>query len=666
MKTKPNFIFQKYLPLFLLLLITLAAFWNVQHNDFIDDFDDNLYVIDSPHVNSGLSINNIKKSFAPETKITWNPLSLISHMLDCQLFGLDPSKHHLVNLFFHLINTLLLFIVLKRMTGCHWQSLIVAAFFGLHPLHVESVAWISERRDVLSTFFWILAIWCYAWYTKKPKLKRYLPILFLLILGLLSKAIVVTLPFVFLLLDYWPLNRLSFKNMAVFLRMLVEKIPFLIFSALSSIIVIRLQKYMDGNLIPDIYPLNLRLSNALVSYAKYVYKLFSPTNLSIFYPFPEQLPLWQIILSFILLLTITGLVIRFGTRYKFLPVGWFWYLGTLVPVIGIVRVGAQAMADRYMYIPSIGLFIIIAWGTPLLLSKWRFKIPFLAALSSVIVALLAFTTHHQVKHWSNTITLFEHATSVDKNNVFAHNHLGVTMAKYGLRNETVRYTSEALKIKQNNPAQKQFRDDRLKQTYVKTYVILGKSLLKKDNIDPAIIHFKEALLVDPDYSDAKKGLEKALALQKKEIQEAEKIKIALQQDPTNDTLYVKLGAFYKRRGNLEMAELEYKKALEINPNNIKSLMKLAYLYAIRGRYGKSVSLYQQIITLGPDNPEPYYQIASIYARRRKSDESVSWLKKAVNTGFHDWGRLKKDKSLKTIHGTCYFKALVSGQIADPS
>ncbi len=659
----PHYCKTYFLP-FLLLALIFISFWNVRNHDFIDDFDDNLYVLDNPHITSGLSLNDLKWALTADVCINWHPVTLMSHMLDCQLFGLNPGKHHLMNVFFHLLNTLLLFIVLKQMTGRHWESFIVALLFGLHPIHVESVAWVSERKDVLSTFFGMLAIGSYAWYSKQPSIKRYVLIFFFYLLGIMSKPMIVTLPCVLLLLDYWPLERFTLyprpenKNRSFSVFFIVEKIPLFILSAISSIITYRLQKYSEGVHLEDVTSLSFRISNALVSYVKYIYKLFFPVNLSILYPFPEHIPWWHILLSSIFLLAITAVVIRSGKRYPFLPVGWFWYLGTLIPVIGIVKVGAQAMADRYMYIPSIGLFIIIAWGVPLLLSRWRFKMPFLAILLSVIAMSLAFTTWLQVRHWSNTITLFEHALAVDENNTLAHNHLGVTMARYGLAEETVRHTSQGLKKNQNRPAGRRFNDNRLNQTYAKTYYTLGKSLFQKNNIDAAIIHFQEALLADPNHAETRHGLEQALKIQEKEIQEAEQIQDALKQNPSDPRLYSQLGNYYWRRGDMETAEAQYRKALSVRPADINALMKLAELMAVRGQYEKSVFFYRQVISLEPHNPEAYYHLASIYARRRKIDESVDWLKKAVENGYYDWNRLKKDKSFQAIHETAYYQAVI--------
>lgn len=669
MKTKLIFFLRNVLPVFLLLLITLAAYRDVQKNDFIDDFDDNIYVTDNPHINTGLRFQNIQWALTAKVSANWHPATLISHMLDCELFGLDAGKHHLTNLFFHLLNTLLLFMVFKRMTDRHWESFMVAALFAVHPLHVESVAWISERKDVLSTFFWLLTIGFYAWYAKQPSVKRYVPVFFIYLLGIMSKPIVVTLPFALLLIDYWPLNRLDIsqisknnsaadENKTSLLFLVLEKVPLFLLSALSSIITFRFQKYIGDAPSPDIYPLISRVSNALVSYVKYICKLFFPIDLSILYPYLEHIPEWQIIFASLFLLAFTSLVIKAGIRYKFLPVGWFWYLGTLVPVIGLVRVGAQAMADRYMYIPSIGLFLMLVWGIATLLRSWRFKIPFIGVVSAMVLCLLALMAFMQVRHWSNTITLFEHAIAIDPGNVPAHNHLGVTMSRYGLPDETVRHTSESLKKNQDRPVGRRFEDDQLNQTYVKTYTMLGKSLLQKDHIDASIVHFREALLADPDYSEARKGLQKTLAAREREIEEANTIMETLKTDPSSDELYLKLGKFYKRRGQLETAERQYKKAISLNPDNINALMKLAELNAVRGRYDTSVLLYQQAIAFEPDSPEPYYELARIYARRRKIEESVSWLKKAVSCGFNDWDRLKNDKSLQTINVTRYYKELL--------
>ena len=419
---------------FALAVSTLLVFWQVRDFDFID-YDDDLYVYKNQHVLNGLTADGVIWAFTTNRSANWHPLTWLSLMLDCQLFGPGPGRIHLINVLLHLANTLLLFAVLKKMTGSLWPSAFVAAAFALHPMHVESVAWIAERKDVLSTFFFLLTLAAYAGYVKRPSVYRYMLSLVLFAVGLMAKPMLVTLPFVLLLLDYWPLNRLMAQTAATsshrggksvpaadkyltLYRIIIEKIPFFVLSAVSSVITFSVQQSSGAVADINILPLQNRVANAFLSYAKYIGKMFWPQDLAVFYPLNAvgSISLWQFVLYALLLVGVTFLVLRFcGTR-KYLLVGWFWFVGTLVPVIGFVQVGSQAFADRYTYIPYIGLFIMIAWGLPELLSKWPYR-KFALGISAVI-ALTAFgiCAHQQVIYWNNSIALFSHALEVTQNN----------------------------------------------------------------------------------------------------------------------------------------------------------------------------------------------------------------------------------------------------------
>jgi len=351
---------QKYLVrgiCILLAVVTFFAYVRVLKNDFIN-YDDNEYVTENPHIFDGLKTDGIKWAFTTTSIGYWHPLTFISHMLDCELFGLRPWGHHLVNLLLHIANVLLLFSVLRWMTGVVWRSAFVAAVFAVHPLNVESVAWIAERKNVLSTMFWLLTIGSYWKYSKERNAGWYLLTLLLFAMGLMSKPMVMTLPFTLLLLDYWPLNRYG-KNLIL---LILEKVPFVILSIASGVITYIGQKYSGA--VADVRSMTLwyRVGNAIISYSKYIGKMFWPTKLAVLYPLEKDILLWKVIISAAVLAAICILVIIFIRRCKYLTVGWLWYLGTLVPVIGIVQVGNQAMADRYAYLPLIGLFIMAAWG----------------------------------------------------------------------------------------------------------------------------------------------------------------------------------------------------------------------------------------------------------------------------------------------------------------
>lgn len=421
---------QKRLPVLLaaaLALLILLAFLPVLGNGFVN-LDDGHYVTRNFWVRKGLTRGGLAWIWTANVANNWHPLTVLSHMLDCQIFGLVPAGHHLTSLFLHLANVLLLFEVLRRMTGAVWRSAAVAALFGVHPLHVESVAWVAERKDVLSAFFWILAMGAYARYALRPSLGRYLLVALAMALGLMAKPMVVTLPFVLLLLDVWPLGRLRFepgwgRRLA---RLAVEKLPLLGLSAAASLVTLQYQTTSLVDL--EVVPWKLRLANAAVSYAAYLGKLLLPRNLAVFYPLPLEIPAWKAAGAAALIAVLTALAVWRARKAPWLLVGWLWFLGTLVPVIGLVQVGRQAMADRYTYLPSIGLFLAACWGLAELAGDRAGRRAVLAAASVMAILALAAATRAQVRHWSDSVALFQHALEVTEDNYVAHIGLAKALA----------------------------------------------------------------------------------------------------------------------------------------------------------------------------------------------------------------------------------------------
>ena len=474
----------------LLTVATLMTFWQVNHCDFIT-YDDANYITENSHILHGLTIDGIRWAFTTGYMANWHPLTWISHMLDGQLFGLNPQGHHLTNLLFHIANTLLLFFVLHRMTKTVWQSAFVAALFALHPLHVESVAWVAERKDVLSAFFWMATMGAYCLYVERPGIGRYLLVLLFFVLGLMAKPMLVTLPFVLLLLDYWPLQRYQQSNLdpdiaikplypdkrkgkskkkktikitekakeensqdfkypwAPIRQLFWEKIPLFAIAALSSIVTYIVQQ--KGGAVKSVqsFPLHVRLQNAFVSYVAYIGNMIWPDNLSVFYPHPGLWQQWQVLGAVLILVAITVLVIREAKKFRYLIVGWLWYVGTLVPVIGIVQVGGQARADRYTYIPLIGLFILTAWIVPELLKKWRYREKVLIASSILILACFSIVTWKQVGYWNNSFTLFDHALNVTVNNSVAYHNLGNAYYRLGNPRQAIVNYDRAIEIDSN-------------------------------------------------------------------------------------------------------------------------------------------------------------------------------------------------------------------------
>jgi len=495
----------------ILAAVAFAVFWNVQHHDFIL-YDDPPYVFLNPHVQSGLTGASILWAFTTMEMSNWHPITWLSLMLDYDLFRLNPAGYHWTNLLIHIANGILLFTVFRRMTQDIWKSALVAALFAVHPLHVESVAWISERKDVLSAFFWLLTMGAYVRYADRPVTGNYLLLLAAFVLGLMAKPMLVTLPFVLLLLDVWPLRRLSFQskrinqtlpdNMAAgkitWPYALWEKIPLFFLALLSSVITYLAQMSWNAVGSLEAFPLDVRLANALISYVHYIAKMLWPANLAFFYPYVVWWPPWIVGGAAFLLAGVTILILKERETRPYLTVGWLWYLGTLVPVIGVVQVGSQSMADRYTYIPLIGLFIMIAWGVPGLFGNWRFRKTFLPVLSVGALTVLALSSWQQVQYWRNSVTLFEHALSVTSKNYLAHHNLGVALFLEGRTDDAVRHYNAALKIKPD---------------YADAHYNIGMALTAQGKYEEAIHRYREALRIKPDNADAHNNIGVAMAAQ---------------------------------------------------------------------------------------------------------------------------------------------------------
>jgi len=506
----------KYYTLCICLVLTFAtgaAYWQVRGHEFVS-LDDRAYISENQHVLNGLTPEGIKWAFTTNTMGNWHPLTWLSLMLDCQLSDSKAKACHTTNLILHIANTLLLFVVLKRMTGSVWPSAFVSAFFALHPLHVESVAWASERKDVLSTFFWMLTMWAYIKYAERPSFAKYIPIVVFFILGLMAKPMLVTLPFVLLLLDYWPLGRLQLGQttnrntsasretglQGIFktaVRLVVEKVPLFALSAASCVITYLAQQSVGS--VGRIRPL-IRMANAALAYSRYIWLTFWPAKLAAFYPYPRGVPMTVRIASAIFLLLVSIIVILMLRRRPYLAVGWVWYLVTLIPVIGLVQIGGQAMADRYTYIPLIGPFIMIVWGGLDLIKGVRYRQIILWTAGISVVVTLGICTWFQAGYWQNNITLYEHALAVTKNNHLAHNNLGSVLVEQGRSNEAIEHYKQALNIM---------------PVYQDPIVNLGEVLIRKGQINEAIQHYRNFLEHNPQDYLIQKKLGDALLLRDK-------------------------------------------------------------------------------------------------------------------------------------------------------
>ncbi len=499
-----------------LILATLAVFWQVKQCNFVN-FDDQIYVTANNHIQSGITLDGIRWAFSTTYAEFWHPLTWLSLMFDYQLYSLNPGGYHVTNLILHILSTLLLFWLFHRMTGALWRSAFVAAFFALHPLHVESVAWISERKDVLSAFFWMLTLCLYVYYTEKPVIRRYLLVVFSFVCALMSKPMVVTLPVIMMLLDYWPLNRFETKKDHPVLWQVKEKLPFFLLSAVFSIITI----YAQRNLFTNNFSLAARFANALVSFVTYLEKTFWPYDLAVFYPFSNNLPIWQILGATLLIVIISIRVIMVFKRLPFLCVGWFWYIIALLPVLGIVRSTSHSMHDCYNYLPSVGFYIILAWGIPSLIKSdnVRKKILFPAAISAGLI--LAAITWQQCGYWGNTIRLWNHALKVTENNYMAHTNLAADLLKRGKINEAIDHLGKAISIMPSFEIpyydrgiayyhlgmRQRALDDfkkatRIKPDYTAAYYNMGIIYMDLGEYQSAIANYSEAIRLNPDYAYA--------------------------------------------------------------------------------------------------------------------------------------------------------------------
>ena len=585
-----------------LILASLIAYEPMRHNDFVN-YDDDDHVTRNIHVLRGLTKEGFLWSFT-ETDITanWHPLTWLSHMLDVELFGTNPFWHHLVGLLFHIGNTLLLFFIFNKMTKAPWQSFFVAAAFALHPLHVESVAWASERKDVLSGFFWMLTIAAYVWYTANRNSRTYLLVVLCFTLGLMAKPMLVTLPFVLLLLDYWPLERFKWEQRKSFLKLVVEKLPLLLLSVVSSVVTFFVQQRAGAMISGENYSLITSISNAGVACAGYIVKLFYPVKLAVLYPHPgNSLPLWQPIAALAVLIFITAVVFYMALRKRFLFVGWLWYLGTLVPVIGFVQVGAQAMADRYTYLPSIGIFIMLGWGCAEVCTGWKYKKVLVGLITSVILVALLVCTRIQTSYWKNAGTLYEHTLKVTKNNYVIHNNYGQYLEEKGEFDLVVENYDKMLKIKPD---------------YVAGLNNLGMVLRSLGKVDEAIVQWEKVLELEPYHPKTNANLGLVFFMQGRNEQAIKHFNIALRGDPDLPGVNYILGDIYYRTGNYERAIESFEHALRIQADTavsvsrFKILFNLADSYAAAGDLEQAIKIMEKALetAINSDNKEMVTQI----------------------------------------------------------
>ncbi len=529
-----------------LTIVTLAVFRQVNRYDFIN-IDDGVYITENSHIQTGITLEGVRWAFSTTYAEFWHPLTWLSLMFDYQLHGLNSSGYHLTNLILHIMSTLLLFWLFIRMTGAIWKSAFVAAIFALHPLHVESVAWISERKDVLSVFFWMLTLCLYVYYTEKPVIKRYLPVLFCFACGLMSKPIVVTLPLIMILLDYWPLRRFESRKSNWVLWQLKEKIPFFILSAVFAIITIYAQVKPTANV--KYFSLTSRLANASVTFVIYLEKTFWPHDLAVFYPFPGQIPLWQISGAILFIFIISAAVIVKAKQLPHLLAGWLWYAITLLPVIGIIQVGCHSMADRYTYLPLIGIAVMLTWGIPSLIKSEDIRKKILFPSGIAVLAILAVFTWQQCGYWKNSTILLCHTLQITKDNYLAHNNLGAVLLDGGKTKEAFSHFNEALRLNPDYPIALYNRGT--------AYYKMGQDQLAIEDFNKAV-HLKE------DYADA----------------------------------YNNRGNVYLSLGQYQLAIEDFNRAVRLKPNYVEAYYSRAVVYLNQGRRELGCSDAQKACLLG--------------------------------------------------------------------
>jgi tetratricopeptide (TPR) repeat protein len=602
-----------------LVLATAAVYWPVRHFNFVG-YDDGEYVYGNPHVQPGLTFRGVVWAFTTDYARNWHPLTWLSHMLDCQLFGLDAGAHHLVSVLIHIASTLLLFLLLKRMTAAPWRSAFVAALFALHPLHVESVAWVAERKDVLSAFFWMLTLWAYVRYVEKFEVQsskfkiHYVLSLLFFTLGLMVKPMLVTLPFVLLLLDYWPLGRTGCAEAATgentktpSSQLLKEKLPFVALAAASCAATYWAQ-HAGGTMasLKSVSP-GMRIANALLSYVSYLDKAVWPTGLAVFYPLRTSLPAAAAVAAGIGLVGVTAAVIWKGRPMPWLVTGWFWYLGTLVPVIGLVQVGAQAMADRYTYVPLIGLLMMLCWSVPGVALEQRILKAITSGAAVAVLAACAMLSKIQVGYWKDTETLFRHALSVTRDNWLAHNNLGVALVQAGRVPEGIEHLEQALRI---NP------------DYDEGHYNLGLALAQTGRVQEAMEHWKQALRFNPDLAEAHYNLAVALE-QEGHLEEAIRhYEQTVRINPDFVQAQGNLGLALLQLGGAQEAIRHFEQALRIEPDSPELQYNLGLALAQVGRVREAVGLWEQAVRLKPDFAEAHHKLGDVLLLVGKPQEAI--------------------------------------------
>ncbi len=619
----------------LLALAVWVVFNQTLHYDFVN-YDDPFFVYQNPAITQGLTWHGVVWLFThPNGPSEWLPLTAISHMLDWQCYGTNAGGHHLTNILLHAANVILLFLVLRKMTGALWRSAFAAAVFAIHPLRVESVAWVTERKDVLSGLFFMLTLWAYVGHARKQGAwnsdpgtagRRFFSFLgsawywlalALFTLGLLSKTMLVTLPFVLLLLDYWPLRRMAHDasapglDLRPFGRLFLEKVPFLLLSAAACVVTVLVQK--QAVLTTVTFP--WRIGNALVAYAAYLWQTVYPAGLAVLYPHPgDHLPVWQIGLSVLVLLIFSAGVLAGWRKHPYLLVGWLWYLGMLVPVIGLIQVGYQSRADRYTYLPQIGLSILLTWGVVELCSSWRQRRAVLGSAAGVILAGLLAGACVQAGYWKDSISLWNHTLACTSDNFFAHNNLGLALAAQGDLDGAIPQYEQTLQLKPD---------------YVDAHIALGNALAAEGEFDEAIQHYDRALQLKPDLVEVNLNIGSALVRQGKLDEAIQHYEQLLQRKPDFAEAHMALGGALATQGKWDEAVQHFERAVQLKPGDAGARDNLGLALATQGKLDQAIENYRQALQLDPNRPEIFFHLGMALSQSGRFREAVTQYREAL-------------------------------------
>ncbi len=607
----PNAAWLHFILGLLLVIVAGGVYWQVHAFELLNN-DDIKYISLNPRVPQGITWDNVKWAFTTGYFSNWHPLTWITFMADVELYGMYPGGFHSTNLQFHLMATLLLFLALSKMTGQVWPSAMTAFLFALHPLHVESVAWVSERKDVLSGSFMMLALLAYAWYVERPGLFRYLLVLLAYALGLMSKPMLVTLPFVLLLLDYWPIERL---RPASALRCVLEKIPLIAVSAASSAVTYLVQRHGGAMEKFDHLAFPYRAANAALAYISYLVKTFWPSSLAPFYPHPGMEVSWsRAAVAAIALLAMTALSVAWRRKHPYVLVGWLWFLGMLVPVIGLVQVGAQGMADRYTYLPLVGVFIAVSWLTHTWTDRKPGRVRVVLAATAVLVVTLCVLTSLQIGRWHDGVTLYRHAVAITPNNPVAHNLYGNALALRGRTREAVPHFEAAL---------------RLDPDYPNAHFGLGIAKQQMGDLDGAVMHYKETVRLEPDQLRAQYKLGEVLFLQRNYEESEKAFQAVIDQEPRYMEAHNGLGMTLAARGRYREAMGKYVDALNIRNDYVDALLNLAVALVNTGQAERALQPLHEALQAAPDHAPTHMYLGLVRERLGDSEEARMHLQQAL-------------------------------------